>query len=75
MAAAATVFLESSEFFRFLSRLSLSFGVSFLVFSALLDLADLFSFFWVSSRALCCLGLFCVVLFSVRTFFFFACRL
>jgi hypothetical protein len=25
---------------------------------------------WVSSRALCCLGLFCVVLFSVRTFFF-----
>ena len=45
-------------------------GFPFWVFSALLVLADLFSFFWVSSRALCCLGLFCVVLFSVRTFFF-----
>jgi hypothetical protein len=40
------------------------------VFSALLVLSDTSSFFSVCRRALCCLGLFYVGLFSVRTFFF-----
>jgi hypothetical protein len=48
-------------------------GFPFWVFPAWLVLADLFSFFWVSSRALCFLGLLCVVLFYIITppFFFF----
>jgi hypothetical protein len=40
------------------------------VFSAFLVLSDAFSFFLFCLRALCCLGLFYVGLFSVRTFFF-----
>jgi hypothetical protein len=37
----------------------------------LLVLSDIFSFFWfIFRRTLCCLGLFCVVLFSVRAFLF-----
>jgi hypothetical protein len=39
--------------------------------SALLVLSDAFSFFLFCRRALCCLGLVYVGLFSVRTFFFF----
>jgi hypothetical protein len=41
------------------------------VFSALLVLSDASSFFLFCLRALCCLGLFYVGLFSVRTFFLF----
>jgi hypothetical protein len=54
-----------------LLSLSFSFPWCFLlwVFSALLVLSDAPSFFLVCRRALCCLGLFYVGLFSVRTFF------